>query len=97
MVLPFLQILVAGCLLGRIFVPAAFGIAATLFGVYSVAQGTAPWRGLNIACGCFGATESSPVTAGTLALVVSLAVCCAFAVIASTRGGRGAAGANVGQ
>ena len=40
LVLPFLQIVIACCLLGRIFVPAALGIAALLFAAYSAAQGS---------------------------------------------------------
>lgn len=79
LVLPFLQLTIACCLLGRFFQPPAFGIAALLFATYSVAQGTALWRGLNVSCGCFGATDSSPVTLGTLVFVVILSLCCAAA------------------
>lgn len=79
--LPFLQIAIVGCLLTRVFVPGALCLAALLFAIYAVAQGSALWRGLNVNCGCFGAMESSPVNGITIAMVVLLGVSCGLACV----------------
>lgn len=48
-------------------------LASLLFILYSVAQASALWRGLDISCGCFGAHYSGRVGGASLALVASLA------------------------
>ena len=53
--LPWLEVLVAGGLLfAATLRPAAFGCVLMLLG-FTLAIGYAWWRGLDLACGCFGA------------------------------------------
>jgi hypothetical protein len=75
LIAPFLQIVVAGCLLARMCLSTAFGLAAFLLGEYSIAQAAALWRGLNVACGCSGAIDSSPVTLQAVSFVTTLCMC----------------------
>lgn len=53
MVIPFLEIILAACLLGGICVESALFLAVLLFGAFLTAESSAVWRGLEISCGCF--------------------------------------------
>jgi hypothetical protein len=77
LVVPFLQIVVAACLLSRQWVREAYGLALLMFVVFVGVQISALTRGLNIPCGCFGATENLPIGKGTL-LVTGVAASAAL-------------------
>ena len=68
---PFVQLLLALILLfdrrGR---PGAFAVCALIFLGYSLSQLTAHFRGLNIACGCFGGNDESPIGVTSIGLVL---------------------------
>lgn len=70
--MPFLQLVISFCLLGRVFVRGAFLSAIGLTTVFAVAQATVLWRNLEISCGCFGAASEASIGLGSLALVGTL-------------------------
>ena len=76
LVAPFLQIALALCLLARVFVDAAYALSAFLFSVYSYAQISVIWKGLNITCGCFGVVNSGPISYSSFVFVAVLALSC---------------------
>ena len=80
-VLPFLELVVAMALFGRIFLTGAMVLATLVSAVFFVAQLSALVRGLDISCGCFG-TNSSFVSLKTLLLPLGLllAVLVQFAI-----------------
>jgi hypothetical protein len=47
----------------------AFGCSATLFLMYLIVQSTAYFRGLKIACGCFGGSDDEPISIRSIGLV----------------------------
>ncbi len=55
---PFLQLLIGVCLLGRWWTREAYLLTGIIFLVFLAAQASALRRGLDISCGCFGASES---------------------------------------
>lgn len=67
-VLPFLHVALAICLVLSIFKVSSLQIAAVLFAAYALAQGLALLRGVAIECGCFG-IDSEPVGIWSLAKV----------------------------
>jgi len=71
-VMPFLQLVVSFCLLGRVFVRGAFLSAIGLTTLFAVVQLSVLWRDLGISCGCFGAASDASIGAGSLTLVGSL-------------------------
>ncbi len=77
LVLPYLQLLMAICLLARWWVPAAYLIITGMFLAFLVAQLLVLHKGLEISCGCFGASNSLRIGPATLT-VAALAVCCAL-------------------
>jgi hypothetical protein len=82
--LPFLQIVITLCLLLRVFVPAAFALAAFMFSSFYIAQGLALWRGLRIGCGCFGTAGSDPISYQSFGTAVVVGSCC-FVSLLMTR------------
>jgi hypothetical protein len=68
MVLPFLELTLAVCLLGGLVVGGSFLLSGLLTLMFAAAQISALVRGLPIACGCFGSLVSSELVGyGTLA------------------------------
>ena len=67
-VLSFMQVTLAGSLLLRCRVREGYGMVIGLLLVYGIAQGAALYRGLDIACGFFGAAGSWKVGWGSLAV-----------------------------
>ncbi len=53
--LPSIQLIIAVCLITRLFIDAAHLCTLALFSAFLVVQLSAYWGGLNISCGCFGA------------------------------------------
>jgi hypothetical protein len=72
MLLPPLQLVLAVCLIVRIWVNAAHLIVTAMFGCFVTVQSIAYFRGLDISCGCFGPCYQKPVGMGSLLLVVGL-------------------------
>jgi len=78
MVLPILQLLLAVCLVGRLFVDGALLLSTALLTLFLAVQVSAFARDINVSCGCFGATLSEPIGATSILnagilLVVSIA------------------------
>ena len=71
-IMPFLQLVISFCLLGRVFVRGAFLSAVGLTGLFAIVQLTVVWRDLGISCGCFGAASEESIGLGSLSLVGSL-------------------------
>jgi putative oxidoreductase len=59
MVLPMLQLLLAACLITRLFRPGAHLIVLPMLLGFAILQTSAKLRGLDIACGCFGPNEDA--------------------------------------
>jgi putative oxidoreductase len=53
MVIPLLELVLAACLLGGVYIEGALFLAVLLFGAFLTAESSAVWRGLEISCGCF--------------------------------------------
>ncbi len=77
--LPFIQLIVGTCLVFGLFEFASTTTSFVLFSTFFIAQTTALVRGLNIDCGCFG-SNSSPITATSVAFVFALCVASAVLV-----------------
>ena len=75
MTLPALQLVLAASLLARRFVGGALLISSLLLCVFVAVQASALARGLNIACGCFGAAGRQPLGGESLATTSLLLVC----------------------
>jgi hypothetical protein len=58
LILPFVQMTVAVCLLARWWAPAAYALGFLLFWMFLSAQLLIVGRGLQIDCGCFGASQT---------------------------------------
>jgi hypothetical protein len=79
MVLPWCELLTGICLLGGVFVS---GALLTCMGMALLFLGAVSWalyQGLNISCGCFGASASVPIGSGTLVRIIAILVGSGFA------------------
>ncbi|MBC7077844.1 MAG: hypothetical protein H5T92_06015 [Synergistales bacterium] len=77
-ILPYLQLVTAICLLGRILFGGALLTSCLLLSTFFAVQLSAFVRGLKISCGCFGPVHSYQVGASslfwlTILLIVSIA------------------------
>lgn len=78
LILPYLQIVLAGCLIARVATHAALITALLLFGVFVFAQSVILVRGENLSCGCFGYSTAAisytslaiPIACGGLCIVL---------------------------
>jgi hypothetical protein len=77
-VLPFLQLVLGICLLAGWWRRPAYLLASALFVTFVGVRFAALWRGLDIACGCFGSTNELKIGWPTLALAGVCAVVCIF-------------------
>jgi uncharacterized membrane protein YphA (DoxX/SURF4 family) len=68
MVIPFLELVLAACLLGGIYIESALFLAVLLFGAFLTAESSAVWRGLEISCGCFSLDVSQQAKVSYLSL-----------------------------
>ncbi|MGI6125261.1 MAG: MauE/DoxX family redox-associated membrane protein [Acetivibrionales bacterium] len=57
MALPWTELLVGICLLGSVFVGGALLVSAGLGAIFTLAVSWALFQGLDIGCGCFGASS----------------------------------------
>jgi hypothetical protein len=70
---PFVQLVVAACLVTRVALPGALLTASVMFLAFTSAQGIALARGLEINCGCFG--PGGGIQVGAASLATSGALC----------------------
>lgn len=56
--LPWVELLVGICLIGGIFASGALLVSIGMGAMFSFVIGSALYRGLNVSCGCFGATSA---------------------------------------
>ena len=94
MVLPFMQMTVAGFLILRCWVKEAYGMLMGLLVIYSVAQGAAIYRGLDIACGCFGAAGSWNVGWPSMAVTGAAAAAAISGLYLAHHSGKKTSGTN---
>ena len=85
LLLPWAELIVGICLLGGIFISAAFLVSACLGLVFSTAIAYAMIRGLNISCGCFGAGSAPQVGASTLIRSVTICIVSLLACVWTAR------------
>jgi hypothetical protein len=76
LVVPYLQLVVGFCLLTGWWLREAYLLALGLFSLFLGAQGWALRQGLEISCGCLGASESLRVGWLTLAIAGTAASAC---------------------
>jgi hypothetical protein len=70
LVLPFLQLTAAVCLLARWWLRETYVISTLMFCLFTGAQALALKRGFDISCGCFGASETVHIGSQTLMVAV---------------------------
>jgi hypothetical protein len=70
--MPFVQLVVASCLVTRVALPGALLTACAMFLAFTSAQGIALARGLEINCGCFGPGGGFQVGAASIATSAGL-------------------------
>ena len=77
--LPWLELLVGVCLVGRIFISGALLASIGMASMFTLVLSSALYRGLEISCGCFGA-NAGIITYSTLirAFVILLASIAAY-------------------
>lgn len=60
LILPWLEVLLAFALLCRVWLTATLVLTNILLAIFLGAVLSAAWRGLDVACGCFGPADSLP-------------------------------------
>jgi hypothetical protein len=75
-VLPFLQLAIAFCLIAEMWAREAYALSLAMFGVFLIAQATAIWRGLDISCGCFGTAHHLQIGVTSISVTILGAVSC---------------------
>lgn len=83
MTLPFLQLVLASCLLTSLFRDAAHTITVVMLVAFAAAQTTALIRDLGISCGCFAVRHESEVGWFSLSLIYGLLLLAVTRLIAS--------------
>lgn len=78
--LPYLQIVIAICMIFRLAEKVALCFAAGIFATFAVAQMTILVRGMEIDCGCFGFV-ANPISRWTLAFPAAATVACSLALL----------------
>jgi putative oxidoreductase len=66
MTLPWLELLVGICLVGGIFVTGALLASIGMAAMFTFVLASALYRGLEISCGCFGASDAELISYSTL-------------------------------
>jgi hypothetical protein len=85
LLLPFLQIVIAVCLLARWWLREAYGFTCLMFLVFLGVQVSTLVRAMRVSCYCFDATENVPIgrqtlfIAGLPACAASLGLLCSIA------------------
>ncbi len=65
--MPFIEIVLGGCLVAGIFTRLAGWVAVGLLLVFDLAIASAVLRGLHLSCGCFGPNDATVTTWGEVA------------------------------
>jgi hypothetical protein len=78
-VLPWCELLTGICLLGGLFVGGALLTCIGMAFMFLVAVSWALYQGLDISCGCFGASASIPIGTGTLVRIIAILAGSGFA------------------
>lgn len=92
-VLPFLQLLLAGALLGHVFVDGALLVSMAMLAGFFGVQASALQRHMDISCGCWGPTHTGSIgitsisTVGALLLVSITGLLCRQMAHVRTIGG----------
>ena len=83
MTLPWIELLAGVCLVGGIFVGGALLVSVGMAAVFTFALSFALYHGLEINCGCFGASNTENISYATLirACVILLLALLAYAVL----------------
>ena len=79
--LPWLELAIGMCLVGGIFLVGAFLAGSFLGAVFVFVQASVLHRGLSINCGCFGSSDSSFVSYGTLARTCLIFLACLWSYL----------------
>lgn len=74
-VLPYLQIVIAICLVLQVARGTALALGGALFFLFSVAQAIVIFRGSNISCGCFGYSGATVGPSTVMISIVSAGLC----------------------
>lgn len=82
MALPWIELLVGVCMVGRILTKGAIVVAAAMMGVFVFVHASVLHRGLEIGCGCFSVSEAGHISYVTLLRNgLLLAACLVYLVI----------------
>ncbi|HEY4263348.1 MAG TPA: MauE/DoxX family redox-associated membrane protein [Schlesneria sp.] len=81
--MPFLELLLAACLLSGCCQRAAWTVTSLLLLGFVAVQGSALSRGLKISCGCFGPEINRPIDASSISYTAALAVLAICATLAA--------------
>ena len=83
MTLPWLELLVGICLIGGIFIDGALLASIAMTAMFTFVLGSALYHGLEITCGCFGASATEIIGYSTLirACLILLASIAAYTII----------------
>lgn len=76
--LPVLEVVVGAGLLSRAYMKGAAALCALLLGVFAVAMAQSKLRGIDLECGCFGASTEARVSWGKVTLDAVLAMLAAW-------------------
>lgn len=83
--LPFLELVLAVCLLGNICPRPAWFVTSLLLLSFVAVQSSALARGLRISCGCFGPEINRPIDGMSISFTAALAVLSILATISIRR------------
>src|SRR5437016_2657955 len=80
--LPWLELIIAICLLARIGLKGSMFLAFLLAAIFTIAIGSALYRGLRPTCGCFGASNQTPLSFAVLVRSITMLVCSVVGLLA---------------
>lgn len=83
-VLPWLELLVGICLVGGIFISGALLACTGMAAMFTFVLSSAIYRGLDISCGCFGASASGTINYSTVMRACILLIFSMVAYICAT-------------
>lgn len=84
-VLPWIQLVVGLCLLGKLFLGPALVGASCLFALFSIAQGFVLLSGWSVSCGCFGVVHQRVVSPATFFLTSLTCAMCVASLVHARR------------
>ena len=81
LILPWFELLTGICLLGGLLVSGALLSCIGMAVMFLAAVSMALYQGLNISCGCFGASSAVPIGYSTLVRIIIILIASVFAYI----------------